>query len=167
MGMSCALHCKYLPSLFFLPYFFLPSVSTTKRTRRSIHREFFVLTNLIINRIPVSGVATPEQDGVTTMTSQGLRKDSKVAEQIPEKGPGNGCGLLEDWKNSLKMAKGEEETIKGEDDGKKTPVGAGELGEIYDSGSDDSLGDGSEDDANDEFDDAARPGQSATQYGCL
>lgn len=126
-----------------------------------------MLTNLIINRIPVSGVATPEQDGNTPMTSQGLRKDSKVAEQIPEKGPNNGCGLLEDWKNSSKMAEGEEEIIKGEDDGKRRPVGAGELGEIYDSGSDDSLGDGSEDDANDEFDDAARPGQSATQYGCL
>lgn len=115
----------------------------------------------------MSGVATPEQDGNTPMASQGLRKDSKVAEQIPEKGPENGGCLPEDWKNSSKMAKGEEEIIKGEDDGKRRPVGAGELGEIYDSGSDDSLGDGSEDDANDEFDDAARPGQSATQYGCL
>lgn len=115
----------------------------------------------------MSGVATSEQDEITTMTNQGLRKDSKVAEQIPEKGPENGGCLLEDWKNSSKMAKGEENIIKGEDDGKRRPVGAGELGEIYDSGSDDSLGDGSEDDANDEFDDAARPGQSATQYGCL
>lgn len=114
-----------------------------------------------------SGVATPEQDGNTTMTSQGLRKDSKVAEQIPEKGPDNGGGLLEDWKNSSKMAKGEEDISKGENDGKKKPVGAGELGEIYDSGSDDDLGDGSEADTSDDFDDAARPGQSATQYGCL
>lgn len=113
-----------------------------------------------------SGVATPEQDGNTTMTNQGLRKDSKVAEQGP-KGPDNGGGLLEDWKNSLKMAKGEEDITKGENDGKKKPVGAGELGEIYDSGSDDDLGDGSEADTSDDFDDAARPGQSATQYGWL
>lgn len=116
----------------------------------------------------MSVVATPEQDGNTTMTNQGLRKDSRVAEQGP-KGPDNGGGLLEDWKNSSKMAKGEEEIVKGEeDDGKKKkPVGAGEWGEIYDSGSDDDLDDGSEDDANDEFDDAARPGQIATQYGWL
>lgn len=114
-----------------------------------------------------SGVANPEQDGNTTMTRQGLRKDSKVAEQIPEKGPDNGGGLLEDWKNSSRMAKGKEDIIKGENDGKGKPVGAGELGEIYDSGSDDDLGDGSEHDANDDFDDAARPGQGATQYGWL
>lgn len=114
-----------------------------------------------------SGLATSEQHGITTMTSQGLRKDSKLAEQIPEKGPDNGGGLLEDWKNSSRMAKGEEDIIKGENDGKGKPVGAGELGEIYDSGSDDDLGDGSEADTSDDFDDAARPGQSATQYGWL
>lgn len=48
----------------------------------------------------------------------------------------------------------------------KTSKGTGELRAAYESESDEYSGSDA-DDVNDEFDDTARPGQSATQYGWL